>query len=383
MGNDLRLSAEVIIADILIIIYLLRGYAFLFVVLLEEPIMKILIGIMHPKHVYMFKNLIKIMANKGHEIRVIAVEKDITGSLLSKLHIPYTHIGTNPAAAWRKPVCSLMWTYSTLKIARKYNPDIFIGQALPHFAFVSALLKKPYIIFEDTESARLVQKFCFPLATKIATPNCYVDDLGSKQVRFNGYFELAYLHPNHFVPNPDIFAKLGLKKDEKYVFFRFVSWDALHDIGQRGFDQEMKIRLISLFEGEYKIFISSEAPLPDALKQYEVPESAKMQIHDILYYASMYVGESPTMTTESAVLGTPAICMSSWACTCGNFNELSKKYGLLYCFKDFKQVLETIEDLLKLPDIKGVWSQKRQKMLRDSLDVSGYMAELIERYNAK
>ena len=345
--------------------------------------MKILIGIMHPKHVYMFKNLIQIMADKGHETRVIAIEKDITGTLLNKLRIPYTHVGTNPAAAWKKPVYSLIWAYSTLKFAREYNPDIFIGQALPHFALVSALLKKPYIIFEDTESAKLVQKFCFPFATKIVTPNCYLDDLGLKQVRFNGYFELAYLHPDHFVPNPDIFAKLGLHKDEKYAFFRFVSWNALHDIGQTGFDQDMKIRLVSLLEGRYKIFISSEGELPDALKQYEVPENAKMQIHDILYYSSMYVGESPTMTTESAILGTPAICMSSWACTCGNFDELSKKYGLLYCYKDFDQVLEIIERLLKLPDVKDIWAQKRQKMLRDNLDVSKYMAELIESYNSK
>ncbi len=345
--------------------------------------MKILVGIMHPKHVYMFKNLIKMMTDKGHEVKVVAVKKDIAETLLSNLHIPYTYIGTNPAASWKKPVHSLTWMYSTLRIAREYNPDVFIGQALPHFALVSALLKKPYIIFEDTESAKLVQKFCFPFATKIVTPFCYVDELGSKQIRFKGYFELAYLHPNHFTPDPGIFANLGLKKGTKYVFFRFVSWDALHDIGQSGFDQDMKARLLSIFEDQYNIFISSEGPLPESLKEYEIPEGAKMQIHDILYYASMYVGESPTMTTESAVLGTPAICMSSWACTCGNFNELSKKYGLLYCFENFDLVLKTIEHLLSSSDAKDVWSRRRQEMLHDSLDVSRYMAELIESYNSE
>ena len=44
--------------------------------------MKILVGISHPKHVYMFRNLIEIMKAKGHEFKLVVVEKEITEQLL-------------------------------------------------------------------------------------------------------------------------------------------------------------------------------------------------------------------------------------------------------------------------------------------------------------
>jgi len=345
--------------------------------------MKILVGMAHPKHVYMFKNFIKEMENRGHEIRIVAIEKDITVYLLKQFNMPYTLIGKNPSSICRKVLNVPKWEYQTLKISRKFRPDIYVGQALPHFAHVSTILKKPYIIFEDTESATAVQKVCFSFADAIVTPNCYKVDLGKKQVRFDGYYELAYLHPNYFTPNPLVLENLDLDKNDKFIVMRLVSWRAMHDIGQRGFDLKMKKRMIKSIEKYGKVFITSENPLPKELEKYRISEVAKENIHDLLYYATMYIGESPTMATESAVLGTPAFCMSSWACSCGNFEDLSKKYELIYCSADQNHVVDAALELLKCADLKNKWHEKRKKLLLNKIDVTKFMVGLVEKYNIK
>ena len=345
--------------------------------------MKILVGMSHPKHVYMFKNFIEEMAKRGHEVKILAIEKDITEYLLKRFNMPYTLIGKNPPSIYKKVLSVPKWEYLTLKIARKFRPDMFIGQALPHFAHVSAILRKPYIIFEDTESATAVQRVCFPFADAIVTPSCYKVDLGKKQVRFEGYYELAYLHPNYFKPNPAVLDELGLNNDDKFIIMRFVSWDAVHDVGQKGFDLELIKKAIKEFEKYGKVFITSESPLPKGFEEYWISGSAKENIHDLLYYATMYIGESPTMTTESAVLGTPALCVSSWACSCGNFEDLSKRYGLIYCSTDQNQVVEVALELLKLDNLKNKWHEKREKLLLNKIDVTKFMVELVENYNIK
>ena len=57
----------------------------------------------------------------------------------------------------------------------------------------------------------------------------------NKHITFNGYSELAYLHPNYFKADPSVLENLGLDKDEKFIIIRFVAWGASHDIKQQGF----------------------------------------------------------------------------------------------------------------------------------------------------
>ena len=57
------------------------------------------------------------------------------------------------------------------------------------------------------------------------------------------------------------------------------------------------------------------------------PES----IHSLLYYAKMFIGDSQTMTTEAAILGTPALKCNTFAGKLSVPNELEEKYNLCYC----------------------------------------------------
>jgi predicted glycosyltransferase len=339
--------------------------------------MRILVGMAHPKHVYMFKNFIKEMEKRGHEVKILAIEKDLTEYLLKEFNLPYTLIGKNPPTIYKKVLSVPKWEYLTLNIAREFRPDIYIGRALPHFAHVSAILRKPYIIFEDTEHATTVQKVCFPFTDAIVTPSCYKEDLGKKQVCFEGYYELAYLHPNYFTSNPAVLDEIGLSKDDTYTILRFVSWSASHDVGQHGIKN--KIELVRKLEKYGRVFITSEGKLEDDLEKYKIKVSPE-KIHDLLYYASLYVGEGATMATESAILGTPSIYVSSLVGTMGNFEELEQKYGLIFNYREEDKVLQKAVELIQKPNIKEEWKKKRKELLKDKIDVTAFMVWFIENY---
>ena len=341
--------------------------------------MRILVGISHPKQVYMFKNLIEIMESRGHEFEVVVVEKEMTRHLLEQFNIPYKLIGENQSTLLKKILNLPLWEYRTLKIANKFKPDIFIGQALPHLAHVSALLNKPFIVFEDTEHAEKLHKIVLPFANAVVTPDCYRNDLGEKQIRFDGYFELAYLHPNHFEPNPSVLHDLNLGEDDTFIIMRFVSWHAYHDIGQSGLDFEAKQKSVREFEKYGRVFITSENVLPKEFEKYMLNVSSEM-IHHLMYYATLYFGESSTMATETGILGTPSIYVSSLVGTMGNFEELEKKYELVYSFQDPKLALGKALELLDDNEIKEKWKKKREKLLEGKVDVTKFMTEFIESY---
>jgi hypothetical protein len=64
----------------------------------------------------------------------------------------------------------------------------------------------------------------------------------------------------------------------------------------------------------------------------------------------------------------------------GNFIELEQKYGLIYNFKNESEALEKAISLLEQKDLKQQWAQKRENLLKDKIDVTGFVVWLIENY---
>jgi predicted glycosyltransferase len=61
-----------------------------------------------------------------------------------------------------------------------------------------------------------------------------------------------------------------------------------------------------------------------------------------MYYADLFIGESATMASESAVLGTPAIFVSTLQA--GVLNEIEEKYGLLYMISENRKRQQVIRN---------------------------------------
>jgi len=108
------------------------------------------------------------------------------------------------------------------------------------------------------------------------------------------------------------------------------------------------------------------------------------KIHSFIYYATMFIGDSQTMTAESAVLGTPAFKCNSFAGEMAVANEIEHKYGLSFSYKpeQFDEMLKQIEELLTIPDLKENWQVKRNTMLKDKIDVTAFMNWFVENFPA-
>ncbi len=90
---------------------------------------------------------------------------------------------------------------------------------------------------------------------------------------------------------------------------------AHHDYGQSGLDKESIIAILKLLKKKYKVFISSEKELDEELETYKLNISPE-KMHDVLNAAELFIGESGTMASESAFLGTKAIYVNSLPLMC-------------------------------------------------------------------
>lgn len=339
--------------------------------------MKILIDIGHPAHVHYFKNLIRIMGSGGHRFLIVARDKEVSLELLRKYNIDFISRGKGSKSLIGKIFYALKADAFILNEARKWKPDILVSFGSPYAAHVSRLIKKPHLALTDTEHAKLGILAFAAFTDVIITPDCFLKSFESKQVRFKGYFELCYLLPKYFAPNKSIKKELGIDENEKVVLFRFVSWGASHDIGQSGIPEKEKRKLIELFlSKDYRVLISSEGIMSEDMESYRIKISPD-KIHDVLNAVDIFIGESGTMATEAAILGTPSVYVNSL--NAGVFKD-EVKYGLLYVFNNANGLIPEIEKLIAAADLKKIHRQRREKMLADKIDVTAFLTWLIENY---
>ncbi|MDD1699694.1 MAG: DUF354 domain-containing protein [Methanoregula sp.] len=331
----------------------------------------------HPAHFHLFKHAIRLLERKGHECAITCVKKDVLLNLLDAGGYSYTVLGKFSSTRWGKMIEQLKIEARLYQKVRHFAPDLLIGgpggMSVAHIGF---LCRIPSVVFDDTEHARLEHTFMTPFASTICTPSSYRSDLGIKQVRYNSLHELAYLHPNYFTPDPAVLSDIGLSPDEPYIVMRFVSWDASHDFGHHGICN--KVKLIKELEPYGRVLITSEGPLLPELRQYQIRVSSE-KLHDLLYFATLYVGEGGTMASEAAVLGTHAIHISTTAKYCGTFCDLNL-YGLLWTSESDEDTIHKAIELLQNSELKNLGHAKRDILNNEKIDLTAFMNWFIENY---
>jgi len=320
----------------------------------------------------------------GHKVIISSRDKDITLHLLD--HYKFHHLNLSKCGTTPLGLALEMFIRCTklFRIVLREKPDIMIAVAGTFIAPVGKLTRTPVITFYDTEHDTISNSIAYPLSQKVVLPSCYNNSLNNRYLTYNGYHAIAYLHPNYFSPNPTVLNQLDLKQGEKFVIMRFVSWKSGHDIGHSGLSLSIKRKAVKVFSEYAKIFISSEKKLPYDLEKYKLlipPEN----MHDALYYATMLYGESATMASESAILGTPAIYLDNIGR--GYTDELEKDYGAVFNFSESyadqeKSIIKGIE-LLQVGNIKNIWNEKKNKLLKEKIDVTKFVVELIERFTVE
>ena len=343
--------------------------------------MNILIDINHPAHVHLLRNVYFDLQSKGHQIIVTIKDVEVIKDLLKLYGIPYINIGRKNDALALKGLDQFLYDWNILRLVHRYNIDVGIGSSI-NVAHVSRISRMHSIILDDDDDdvEPLFVKYAHPFADIILSPDSIVRK-ARKTIYYPGTHELAYLHPCRFVPNPSVLTSIGIKIGEPFFILRFNAFKAHHDIGVRGLSIEDKRRLIKLLEPHGRVIITTERNIDDEFLLYKMSISQD-QIHNLLYYATMFIGDSQTMTSEAALLGTPAIKCNSFAGRLAVPNEIEQRYGLCYSFmpEQVESFFEKIEELLSLSDLKEEWHRRRALLLANKIDVTAFLTWFVEGY---
>ncbi len=344
--------------------------------------MKILIDIGHPAHVHLFRNFYHEMKERGHELVVTVKEIPAATELLNLYGIPFISLGRkSDSIAW-KGFRQLSYDLRMLRIVRRSGMDIGVGSSIT-LAHVSRITKMKSIIFDDDddEVEPLFRYFGHTFTDVLVSPEALKNKRRKADtVYYPGYHELAYLHPDRFTPDPAVLKEVGLKEGEPYFVLRFNAFKAHHDGGAVGLLPHQKSWLVEVLEKRGKILITSEKEIAAEFEKYRINISPT-KIHSLLFYSTMFIGDSQTMTSEAAVLGTPALRCNTFAGRISYLEELEKEYGLTFAYRpeDFELLMIRLEELLAMPDLKGVWQSKRRVMLDQMMNVTTFMIELVEK----
>jgi predicted glycosyltransferase len=341
--------------------------------------LKLFLDIGHPAHVHYFRHFIKIMESRGHRFYITARQREHVGELLEAYDIPFTNRGKGGTTIVGKLLYLIKTVFQQYFRALGFRPDIFIDFSTIYSGPAAWLLRKPYLTFTDTENTRLYRRLIQPFCSAVYTPLCFKDNLGSTHVRFNGLMEMASI--SCFNPNPQVYNLLGLEAGAPFAMVRFVDWKALHDRGKKGFSDAQKVILVQRLAAHGQVLISSEGPLPESLERYRVTLPAHM-IYDVLFYASVFVGESATMASEAALLGTPSLFVSDFQL--GYLQYLEKTGGLVHNFgsslNEQQAAISMSETLMLRPHDREKNREEAQAFLNRHIDVTQFMVDVAEEW---
>ena len=340
--------------------------------------MKYIFELNHPKHYYQFKYIILALIQSGHKVKVLARNKDVLLKVLEEEKCEFQIFGAHKKSIQGKILNTIGLVFNYMKIARKFKPEVIISKASFYGVFVARLFNIRSVIFPDSEVVWVTNKIVVPLASVIITPDSFELDFGKKHKRIRGFFENCYLHPAYFQPDLKVIEKYQLQKP--YVIIRFIGWTANHDLNAWGFSAEEKAQLVNELEKFGKVYLSSENILPKNLEKYKLPVPAA-KIHHALHFANLYIGDSQTMATEAAILGTPAIRSNSFVGPkdMSNFKILEKEYSLLFNYALFPEVLEKSKELFSNSTYKQDWLDKRKKYFEVTGNANKEILKLIRK----
>lgn len=349
--------------------------------------MNILIQLSHPAHFHLYKLVAKNLMADGHKVFILIKTKDILEDLLKQSGLPYYNILKE---AHRKSKLGIlgdmvMRDVRIWRFVRKNKIDLLTGSTV-EVAQVGWLTRKHRVNTgeDDMNVVPLFPKMAGPFLQTILSPRvCNNYSLESRSVKYESYHELAYLHPHHFAPDKSVVEKY-FKTDDPYFILRFSSLNAYHDGGIKGIDTEIAQRLINLLGHHGRIYITSERELEPQFEQYRIRINT-LDMHHVMAFSDLYIGDSQTMAAEAGVLGVPFVRFNDFVGRIGYLNELENEYHLGFGIRASEEgaadrMLSTVEGLLSMPNLKEEWQVRRQRMLSEKIDYAQFLTWFIENY---
>ena len=346
--------------------------------------MRILFHLGHPAHYHLFKNVIKRLIQTGHHTFILIKKKDILEELLNESDFEFYNI--LPKGRKDNKLSMLIGQFTQdiqmLIFCAKKKPNILIGSSVA-ISHVGKFLRIPAICLteDDIDVVPLFAKLTYPWISNILAPGvCRMGKWGAKTITYEGYHELAYLHPANFSPNIEIVKKY-ISLDKNFFILRFAKLGAHHDAGIKGISNEIAIKLIDRLKYFGSVYITSERVLVSELEQYRISINP-IDMHHIIAFASLYIGDSQTMAAEAGVLGVPFIRFNDFVGRISYLEELENNYKLGFGIKtnQVEELFVTVEELLVMSNRYECFQKRKKKMLSEKINYASFLSWFIENY---
>lgn len=336
--------------------------------------MKVLIDICHPAHFHFFRNPIKRLKEAGHEVLVTSRDKDIAVDLIEAAgwdHIRLCSSATTTAGLLKELVYRNVKLYG---LVRKFKPDIMVAIGGIFIAHVGLFTRTPSLVFYDTENARFQNLLTYPFASLVAVPDCYEGWTSRNTVRYPGFHELSYLGQSYFSPDIRTAHKNGLSQEGDTFLVRVVAWKANHDVGENGWSEELLESVVRFLSNKGKVILSSEEALPERFRSYEYQGDVS-ELHHVMAFCRLYVGESATMASESVMLGVPAVFVAE---TSRGYSNQQERLGLLWRSEELEPA--KVEQLINLALSVTLeqYRERWQNMMDNLVDMPELIVSLIQ-----
>jgi len=331
-----------------------------------------------PAHVHMYRHAVSELQQRGHQVLVLGRDYGCTKALLDYYELPHALYGkceTNKTSLFKELPTHFANIFTE---ARSFDPDLICGVGA-YAAFTGAITRSPVFAIHDSEPTTLDHLFTSVFVEAFLTPYTFQKDIRKNHYEFNGFKELAYLHPDVYEPETDIREKLGIEADDDFVIVRFNAFGSHHDINHTGFTPDQRRRLLEVLSEDATVFVSDEGGELDFTtvpgQPFDLPPAL---LHDALAEASLLIADTQTMVTEAACLGTPAIRSNSFVGDddMGNFIEL-ENHELILNLTEFDAVLEHSREILENDEIQAAWQRKRNEFFEDKDNLTEIIVEVL------
>jgi uncharacterized protein len=353
--------------------------------------MRLLIEAHHPAHIHFFKNAIRIWRERGDDVLLLGRDRDVMKRLLAAYSFIPSRIVSSTRKGNRFPLREMLARQAAVaRAVVQFRPTLVLS-LMGSYTQAARLLRVPNVTFTDSEFQSFNHRIAHPFATRIYTPECFYKPLGPKQRRYNGYHELAFLHPRRFDARREVLEALrtnhagspaapGAPAPGEYVVIRTSAWNTLHDIGESGLGPHFDALMARVLE-RYSVYLVPEGgQLADKWEKYRLTV-APDDYHDVLAFARFVITEGASTASEAACLGVPAVYVNTTRR--GYLEDQERRYQLVHNFTDPAQAVAKVSELLAAPPSVETLRTAQQRLIADHVDVTEFVVDEIDRLAAE
>ena len=335
----------------------------------------------HPAQGHLFKNAIRELMQKGYPVTVYAKKIPVLFRILDAHGIPYRNMGSKGTWLMGKglhQIKNIAAMSSSLKKGH-LNVGVGVSVALPVLSRISSLHS---IVLDDDDKAAtplfasIAHRFCDVLFRPAALS---FEGKSPSSVYYNGYHELAYLHPSLFHPDRDWVENQGISTRKPFFLIRQVALKAHHDKRIRGISQEVFEKIVTILRPHGRIFLTREdgAFLPPGV---EILKTDPAMVHHIMAFARLVISDGQTMCSEASCLGVPSVRINDFAGRISSLEEQEKRWNLSFGFRpeDAEAAFSKIRELVQIPVEE--FHSARDLMLSYSIPFTNFIIWFLEGY---